>query len=105
MSYPGNSDLEGTTTAGPSVAVPRTYVVDPQIQNVAVLVVLGVLGTLLNVALFAGALTRPKIAGSMGCAPPLSAALAQFAFGGLVEVFLLRIILIYLIMIQLIHIC
>lgn len=81
---------EGTTTAGTTtqvpVAVPRTFLVDPQIQNVALLLILGVLGTLLNVALFAGALTRPRMPGSLGCAPPLAAALAQFAFGGLIEV-------------------
>jgi hypothetical protein len=83
---PEGTTTAGTTTTQVSVTVPRTFFVDPQIQNVAVLLILGVLGTFLNVALFAGALTRPRMPGSLGCAPPLAAALAQFAFGGLIEV-------------------
>jgi hypothetical protein len=86
---PEGTTTAGTTTTQVSVTVPRTFFVDPQIQNVAVLLILGVLGTFLNVALFAGALTRPRMPGSLGCAPPLAAALAQFAFGGLIEVTLL----------------
>ncbi|XP_059477669.1 uncharacterized protein LOC132198017 isoform X2 [Neocloeon triangulifer] len=82
MSSPGETAPEGTLAP---VAVSKSYVVDPQVQNVAVLVVSGVLGTLFNAALLAGALTRPRVPGSLGCTPPIAAALSQQAFGGLVE--------------------
>ncbi|CAB3376251.1 Hypothetical predicted protein [Cloeon dipterum] len=82
MSSSGQGDGEGTLAP---VAVSRTYVVDPLVQNVAVLAVLGVAGTLFNVALLAGSLTRPRVTGSLGCTPPLASALSNLAFGGLVE--------------------
>jgi hypothetical protein len=62
------------------------YTADPSLANVLVLLILGISGTIFNLALFLAALADLKQCGVLGLCQPLSCTLVHVAATGLIEV-------------------